>query len=78
MSKKLLLGFIAGAAAGTVLGILLAPDKGSNTRNKLKKTMDGVLNKAKQSLKSLEEEENYADEMFDWEHAERPYTMPLV
>jgi gas vesicle protein len=78
MSKKILLGFIAGAAAGTLLGILLAPDKGSNTRNRLKKTMGDAISKAKQSFVSLEEKENYADEMFDWENAERPYTMPLI
>lgn len=38
MSKKgnnILFGFLAGAAVGAILGILYAPDKGSNTREKL-------------------------------------------
>jgi gas vesicle protein len=34
-STKILLGFIAGAAIGGALGILLAPDKGSETRRKI-------------------------------------------
>lgn len=32
---KVLSGFLAGAAVGTIAGILLAPDKGSNTRKKI-------------------------------------------
>lgn len=32
---KIVLGVLAGLAAGAVLGILLAPDKGSETRKKL-------------------------------------------
>lgn len=34
-TSKILIGFIAGAAIGGALGILLAPDKGSETRRKL-------------------------------------------
>lgn len=34
-TSNTLLGVVAGIAAGAVIGILLAPDKGSNTRKKL-------------------------------------------
>jgi gas vesicle protein len=34
-TAKVLSGFLAGAAIGTITGILIAPDKGSNTRKKL-------------------------------------------
>ncbi|MEP6746265.1 MAG: YtxH domain-containing protein [Bacteroidota bacterium] len=40
-NTKTLLGFLAGAAVGALAGILLAPDKGSETRKKIsKKTND--------------------------------------
>jgi len=32
---KILLGVLAGAAAGAAIGILFAPDKGANTRKKI-------------------------------------------
>jgi len=44
MSKKnVVIGLLAGAVAGALAGILLAPDKGSKTRNKISgKSKDAV------------------------------------
>ena len=36
--SKVLLGILGAAAAGVVIGLLVAPDKGNETRKKLKKT----------------------------------------
>jgi gas vesicle protein len=36
-TSNFIMGFLAGAAAGVIAGILFAPDKGSSTRGKLKK-----------------------------------------
>jgi gas vesicle protein len=77
MSKsKVLIGFIAGAVAGTLIGILLAPDKGSNTRNKVAGRINDGIKKIK---RSLADGEKRGEEMsYEWEHAERPYTSNMT
>jgi len=40
---KVLLGILAGVAAGATLGILLAPDKGSTTRKKITQKGDAYV-----------------------------------
>lgn len=47
-----LLAFLMGAAAGTILGILYAPDKGTNTRDRLTYNLD----KYKKMLEDLIED----------------------
>ena len=36
-SSRVVMSIVAGAAIGATLGVLFAPDKGSNTRNKITK-----------------------------------------
>ena len=38
------MAFVAGAAAGAAIGLLLAPDKGDITREKLSRQADQLLN----------------------------------
>jgi gas vesicle protein len=52
MSKSLsaIMGFIAGAAAGTAIGILFAPDAGTTTRKKIKEQTQKVSEDLKNSV----------------------------
>ena len=63
-SGKVVLGVIAGIAIGAVLGILLAPEKGSVTRNKimskgedlagsLRKKLDDILETTSNTYSSV-------------------------
>ena len=58
-SGKLLLGVLAGVAAGAVLGILFAPDKGTVTRKKIsskgEEYADALKDKFNEFLKSFNE-----------------------
>lgn len=43
-SSNTFLAFLAGAAAGAVIGLLMAPDNGQVTRDKLSRQADSLLN----------------------------------
>ena len=49
-SGKVLLGLLAGVAAGALLGILIAPDKGSVTRKKISKKGDDYADALKEKF----------------------------
>lgn len=46
-SQKTVLGFLAGAAVGSILGILFAPDKGTETRKKITESGGDVTDSLK-------------------------------
>lgn len=48
-----LMSFLAGAAAGAILGILYAPDKGTNTRERLAFKLEKYKQKLEDQLEEL-------------------------
>ena len=53
ISGKVVLGALAGIAAGALIGVLLAPDKGSRSRNKIVKKGEDYLDSMKEQFNSL-------------------------
>lgn len=60
--SKIALGILGAAAAGVVIGLLLAPEKGSETRKKIKQTAGGwaeslghLFDRGKEELENLKE-----------------------
>jgi gas vesicle protein len=52
-SGKFLLGVLAGVAAGAIIGVLLAPDKGSVTREKLVKKGEDYADAVKEKFNEM-------------------------
>jgi gas vesicle protein len=50
-AKHILTGMIAAAAVGILVGTLFAPDKGSETRRKIRDTADDLADKVKKGLR---------------------------
>jgi gas vesicle protein len=52
-TSRILLGFAAGAAIGAALGILFAPDKGTETRRKIAEKSNDVAGSLKDKFSDL-------------------------
>jgi len=46
-TSNVVLSIVAGAAVGALLGVLFAPDKGANTRGKLTRKGEGLVDELK-------------------------------
>jgi gas vesicle protein len=55
---KILTAVAAGVVAGAVLGILFAPDKGSETRKKIRKKGEDVADELKDKFEKVKEKFN--------------------
>ena len=68
--SKVLLGILGAAAAGVVIGLLIAPEKGSDTRKKIKQTAgDWADNLSNLWAKGRRAAEDLADEAKDKAHS---------
>ena len=52
-SGKVIIGALAGIAAGALIGILFAPDKGSNSRSKIVNKGEDYFDSVKKKFNSL-------------------------
>lgn len=50
-AKNILIGMIAAAAVGALVGTLFAPDKGNETRKKIRHKTDDLVDKVKKGLR---------------------------
>lgn len=55
-SGKVLLGVLAGVAAGALVGVLFAPEKGSVTRKRLSKKGDDYVDELKEKFNDFLDE----------------------
>jgi gas vesicle protein len=60
-NSKILLALLAGAAAGVVAAILLAPDEGKESRKKLGQWADDVYNNSKDKIAEIKTGEKVRD-----------------
>ena len=65
-NTKVVVALLVGLAAGAALGILFAPDKGTETRDKLADSLKGISDSLKETASSqFENLKAYKDKMVD-------------
>lgn len=62
MKANSFFALLTGAAVGVTLGLLLAPDKGQETRQKIKKTAEDCFDKVKEKISDLRKDDEPAEE----------------
>jgi len=66
MKTNSFFALVTGLAAGAILGVLFAPDKGEKTRNQIRKNAEDGLDKLRCALERAEEEiDEEIDELAD-------------
>ena len=66
MKSSSFFALLTGVAAGVTLGILLAPEKGEETRKKIKKTAEDCVDKVKEKISDIKASRE-ADDVVDEE-----------
>ena len=79
--KSIIIGAIAGLAAGALIGILFAPDKGTEVRNTISKKSGEYLDSVKRGFNSFvdgftERFNEAKDEVSDMAKKHAPNTQP--
>lgn len=63
-TSRVVLGIVAGAAVGALIGILFAPDKGANTRGRLVRKGEEYLGDMKEKVKGYRDQATGAVDRF--------------